>query len=256
MSDSQITDSELPKRSGTSLLDADIGRAARTDGPVLIVGESGAGAEVVARLIHRRSPRCAAPLRTLRCAGLPDALLASQLFGHRRGSFSGAYCDKPGLLDVAAGGTLILTDVAGMSACAQALLVRLLDAGGVRIIAAANGSLRSRIACGAFSEDLYRRLNTVAIRLPRLRERREDISFFVEFFLHADDRNHRTDARSISDAAMQVLLGYDWPGDVAELKIAMDRLDLLARAPRVEPADLPDAMHGGAVPGPEAAAAL
>jgi two-component system nitrogen regulation response regulator GlnG len=256
VSDSTIGDSELPKRVGTKLLDADIDRAARTDDPVLIAGKSVAAAEVVARLIHRRSPRSGAPMRTLRCAGLPDKLLESQLFGHRRGSFPGAYCDKPGLIDVTAGGTLLLADIAEMTERAQALLERFLDAGGVRIIAAANGSLRPRIASGAFREELYRRLNKVSLRLPLLRERREDISFFVDVFLHADGRNHRTGARSISDAAMQVLLGYDWPGDVDELKIAMDRLDLLARAPLVEPVDLPDEMHGGAAPGPEAAAAI
>ena len=233
-----MIDSAAVARVGASVLEDDIDRAARTDDHVLIVGESATASDVVARLIHRRSRRAAAPVRTLHCAGLPAALLESELFGHRRGSFPGAYCDKTGLVDVAANGTLILLDVAEMNARVQAELMRFLDVGNVRIIAAANGHLRSQIAAGVFREDLYARLNAVSLQLRPLREHPEDIPMFVDFFLHAEDGNGRR-RRSISDAAMQLLVRHDWPGDVGELRNVADRLELLVRGPLVEPADLP-----------------
>lgn len=235
-----------------SALAADIERAARTDAHVFIVGEGDAGPNVVARLIHQRSRRSAAPMLILGCAGLPDTLLESELFGHLRGSFPGAYRDKPGLLDMATTGTLFLDDVGEMSARLQAALLRFMDTGDVqrvganrphrhvdvRIIAADNGNLRSQIASGGFREDLYDDLNMVSLVLPPLRERREDIPLFVDFFLR-ENSAPTTDLRCVSAAAMQLLTAYDWPGNVNELKNVVDRCELLGRGEVVEPADLP-----------------
>ncbi|MGH9408582.1 MAG: sigma 54-interacting transcriptional regulator, partial [Vicinamibacterales bacterium] len=167
----------------------DIASAAPSSAKVLITGETGVGKEVVARLIHGRSARRLCPMVTVNCAGVPDTLLESELFGHDRGSFTGAYRDKPGLLEAAGNGTVFLDEVGEMSARMQAVLLRFLETGelqrvgtnraqtrvDVRVIAATNRDLLAQVASGAFREDLYYRLNVIRIAMPPLRERREDV---------------------------------------------------------------------------------
>ena len=178
-------------------LEAEIDSASRSDAKVLITGETGVGKEVVSRLIHHRSARAAAGLVTLNCAGLPDSLLESELFGHVRGSFTGAYRDKPGLLEMAPNGTVFLDEVGEMSMRMQVVLLRFLESGeiqrvgadrshtrvNVRLITATNRELEKEIASGAFREDLYFRLNVVRFAIPPLRERAEDIPLLVELLL-------------------------------------------------------------------------
>src|SRR5882724_9379316 len=171
------------------MIEADIECAARTDAKVLVTGETGVGKEVVARLIHQRSARSSSSLVTLNCAGLPDSLLESELFGHVRGSFTGAYRDKPGLLEMAPNGTVFLDEVGEMSTRMQVVLLRFLETGeiqrigsdrvstrvDVRLITATNRDLMAQAAKGEFREDLYFRLNVIRIAIPPLRERIDDI---------------------------------------------------------------------------------
>src|SRR5436189_775821 len=175
----------------------DVGYAATTEAKVLITGESGVGKEIVAHLVHGRSRRSGAPFVTMNCAGVPESLLESELFGHMRGSFTGAYRDGAGLLELAHGGTIFMDEVGEMSPRMQALLLRFLEGGevqrvgadrhvapvNVRVIAATNRRLLERIAEGAFREDLYYRLNVFHIPIPPLRERREDIPPLLRHFL-------------------------------------------------------------------------
>src|SRR5262245_33543248 len=180
-------------------IEADIDCAARADAKVLITGETGVGKEVVARLIHQRSGRASASLVTLNCAGLPDSLLESELFGHMRGSFTGAYRDKPGLLEMAAHGTVFLDEVGEMSTRMQVVLLRFLESGeiqrigadrshtrvNVRLITATNRDLQAQIAAGAFREDLFFRLNVICLCIPPLRERIEDVPLLVSYYLES-----------------------------------------------------------------------
>src|SRR5689334_10240118 len=189
---------------GIQLLRADIDCAARSDAKVLITGETGVGKEVVSRLIHHRSARASAPLVTLNCAGLPDSLLESELFGHVRGSFTGAYRDKPGLLEMAPNGTVFLDEVGEMSTRMQVVLLRFLETGeiqrigsnrshtrvNVRLVTATNRDLQGHIASGAFREDLYFRLNVIRLCIPPLRERRDDIPLLFDHFLDMYARQH------------------------------------------------------------------
>src|SRR5262249_11482644 len=178
-------------------VDEDINCAARSDAKVLITGETGAGKEVAARLIHQRGLRSSRPLVVVNCAGLPDSLLESELFGHVRGSFTGAYRDKQGLVETAHLGTIFLDEVGEMSARMQAVLLRFLETGeiqrvgsdrahsrvDVRLVTATNRDLQVQIKAGAFREDLYYRLNVIQLVIPPLRERREDIPLLIEHFL-------------------------------------------------------------------------
>src|SRR5947208_12090598 len=180
-------------------LEEDLRDAARSDAKVLITGESGVGKELAARTIHAFSARSAGPLVAMNCAGVPDSLLESELFGHMRGSFTGAYRDKPGLLEQAHGGTMFMDEVGEMSLRMQALLLRFLEDGdiqrvgaerrtgtaNVRVVAATNRVLLDRIAAGAFREDLYYRLNVIHLVIPPLRERRDDIEPLLRHFLQA-----------------------------------------------------------------------
>jgi anaerobic nitric oxide reductase transcription regulator len=207
-------------------------RAARSGAKILITGETGVGKEVVARFVHRRSTRAAAPLVTVNCAGLPDTLLESELFGHVRGSFTGAYRDKPGLLEMAPNGTVFLDEVGEMSPRMQVVLLRFLESGeiqrvgadrahkrvNVRLLTATNRDLQSQIASGAFREDLYFRLNVIQLMIPPLRERADDIPSLVEFFLHAYGQAHQVTALEVSAEAMSALVAYRWPGNIRELK--------------------------------------
>jgi transcriptional regulator with GAF, ATPase, and Fis domain len=243
-------------------LEEEIDCAARSDAKVLITGETGVGKEVVARLIHHRSARASAQLVTLNCAGLPDSLLESELFGHTRGSFTGAYRDKPGLLETAPNGTVFLDEVGEMSTRMQVVLLRFLESGeiqrigadraharvNIRLITATNRDLQSQIASGAFREDLYFRLNVIHIRIPPLRDRPEDIPTLIEHYLRVYSRAHKTSVMDLATEAMDALLGYRWPGNVRELKNVVERVVLKATGPTVKHSDLPsDVVRSAAI---------
>ena len=227
--------------------------AARSDAKILITGESGVGKEVLARLIHKHSTRSRAQLVTINCAGLPDSLLESELFGHVRGSFTGAYRDKPGLLETANDGTIFMDEVGEMSLRMQALLLRFLESGeiqrvgaeraqarvDVRVIAATNRNLTDRIATKEFREDLYYRLNVIHLTMPPVRERREDVPELLEFFIAHYSQRHSLPVPLLAPEALAHLVGYNWPGNVRELKNFVERLVLRARSGVITTADLP-----------------
>jgi transcriptional regulator with GAF, ATPase, and Fis domain len=238
---------------GIRAIATDIECAARSDAKVLITGETGVGKEIVARLIHQRSARSAAPLVTVNCAGLPDSLLESELFGHVRGSFTGAYRDKPGLLEMAPNGTVFLDEVGEMSTRMQVVLLRFLETGeiqriganrshtrvNVRLITATNRDLQAHITQGSFREDLYFRLNVIRVSVPPLRERREDIPLLVEYYVDLYSRQHAASRPELSPASMDALVSYRWPGNIRELKNVVERLVLKSNGQLVRPADLP-----------------
>jgi DNA-binding NtrC family response regulator len=234
-------------------LDGDISAAARSDAKVLITGESGVGKEVAAHLIHARSPRREMPLSALNCAGLPDTLLESSLFGHVKGSFTDAYRDKPGLLQSAHRGTLFLDEVGEMSLRMQALLLRFLETGeiqpigadhtttrvDVRVICATNRNLRERIASGDFREDLYYRLNVIHVHILPLRERPEDAKELLQHYFTYHAMQHRLPPPTVSAEALDLLSTYAWPGNVRELRNTVERLVVRAEDRRIEVTDLP-----------------
>src|SRR5690606_19951593 len=233
------------------LLD-EIARVAASDAKVLITGESGVGMERVARAIRARSARAREPFVAINCAGLPETLLESELFGHVKGSFTGAYRDKPGKLEYADRGTVFLDEVGEMTLRMQGLLLRFLETGelqkvgadrasgrvDVRVIAATNRDLRSMIAEGTFREDLFYRLNVIHLVVPALRERREDIPLLVEHFLKRFVNGHGVVNR-LTEEAMTALVEYPWPGNVRELENAIERLVVKARGPVAGIDDLP-----------------
>lgn len=237
-------------------IEADIDCAARSDAKVLITGETGVGKEVVTRLIHQRSARRNAPLVTLNCAGLPDSLLESELFGHARGSFTGAYRDKPGLLEMGDSGTVFLDEVGEMSTRMQVVLLRFLETGeiqrigadrshtrvNVRLITATNRDLPVQIANGAFREDLYFRLNVIRLHIPPLRERAEDIPLLVNYYLDEYGEQHRVARPQVATAAMDALIRYHWPGNIRELKNVVERLILRAGGDAILASHLPSDM--------------
>lgn len=238
-------------------LRADIESAARSESKVLIAGETGVGKEVVARMIHAGSARRRHSFLAVNCAGLPEDLLESELFGHVRGSFTGAYRDKPGLASMADRGTLFLDELGEMSPRMQGVLLRFLETGeihpvgsdrmelqvNVRVIAATNRDLLARIAAGQFREDLYYRLNVIRVSIPPLRERGNDI---LELFTHYFDLYCRAQGvvtPEISPAAASMLLEYRWPGNVRELKNIAERLALRDIGGQVLPLHLPTEIH-------------
>jgi DNA-binding NtrC family response regulator len=239
---------------------------------------------VAARLVHRYSGRHLKPFMAMNCAGVPDSLLESELFGHVRGSFTGAYRDKPGLLEQANGGTIFMDEVGEMSLRMQALLLRFLENGeihrvgadrrsatvNVRVIAATNRVLHDRIAENAFREDLYYRLNVIHVVIPPLRERREDIEPLMRYFIELYCNHYRVPAPEISGDALKALVEYAWPGNVRELKNVVERFIVRGErggpilvqhlprpitpsvlAPRVEPRPQPGPVSP--VPGPATA---
>jgi transcriptional regulator with PAS, ATPase and Fis domain len=242
----------------TRHLELEIGDAARSDAKVLLTGESGVGKEVVARLIHHQSRRRNVKLVALNCAAVPDSLLESELFGHVRGSFTGAYRDKPGLLELANSGTIFLDEIGETSLRMQALLLRFLENGeiwrigadrvqattDVRVIAATNRELADRIAQREFRADLYYRLNVLHIKIPPLRERRDDIPLFLTHFMRAYSDRHLTPAPELTAAAHAALVAYDWPGNVRELKNLVERLVVRRRSGAIDEADLPSEVLG------------
>jgi transcriptional regulator with PAS, ATPase and Fis domain len=227
--------------------------AARTDAKVLITGESGVGKEVVARLIHANSRRAQGRLVTMNCAGVPDTLLESELFGHTRGSFTDAHRDKRGWLELAHGGTVFMDEIGEMSLRMQAILLRFLESGeiqpigaervrsvvDVRIIAATNRNLFNSMAVKTFREDLYYRLNVIHVAVPPLRERREDIPVLLNHFLGTHSQHHRVETPAVSDEAMTRLMRYGWPGNVRQLKNVSERLIVRSSSAVITPDQLP-----------------
>ncbi len=231
----------------------EVEQVARSDAKILITGESGAGKEVVAQCIHARSARAGMPFVAVNCAGLPETLLESELFGHVRGSFTGAYRDKPGKLEIAHDGTVFLDEIGEMTLRMQGLLLRFLetgelqkvgaDSGGrvvnVRVIAATNRNLRDMIAQGTFREDLFYRLNVIHLEVPPLRERREDIPVLIEYFMQTFTRDSGCIVKGLSPEAMNVLSRYSWPGNVRQLVNVIERLVITAREHSATVEDLP-----------------
>jgi transcriptional regulator with GAF, ATPase, and Fis domain len=229
-------------------LEQEIDRVARSDAKVLITGESGVGKEIVARAIHSRGPRANHVFAPVNCAGLPETLLESELFGHVKGSFTGAYRDKPGKLETAHMGTIFLDEVGEMTLRMQGLLLRFLETGelqkvgadgsgrivNVRVIAATNRDLREMIKQGAFREDLFYRLNVIHIVVPPLRDRREDIPVLVHQFLTQFSAASRSGITGVSPEAMKSLTEYSWPGNVRELENVIERLVVTVTGPTIE----------------------
>jgi len=233
-------------------LKQEIERIARSDAKVLVTGESGSGKELVANLIHHHSPRASRNFVAVNCAGLPETLLESELFGHVKGSFTGAYRDKQGKLELAAEGTMFLDEIGEMTLRMQGLLLRFLETGelqkvgadriagrvDVRVIAATNRSLRDLIVQGQFREDLYYRLNVIHLSVPSLRERREDIPALIEHFLGRFSRNGYV-VRGFSPETLTALSAYSWPGNVRELQNVVERLVVTGRNEEVSLEQLP-----------------
>jgi transcriptional regulator with PAS, ATPase and Fis domain len=242
-------------------LDEDLRDAARSDAKVLITGESGVGKELAARTIHAFSARSSGPLVALNSAGVPDTLLESELFGHMRGSFTGAYRDRPGLFELARGGTVLLDEVGEMSLRMQSLLLRFLETGeiqpvgsdrprtrvDVRVIAMTNRRLLEHIAAKQFREDLYYRLNVIHIIVPPLRDRREDIPPLIDQFIRQSVQQYGIKAPEVSAEAMACLVEYRWPGNVRELKNVIERCVVRSRSDQITPGDLPSELLGAPV---------
>jgi transcriptional regulator with PAS, ATPase and Fis domain len=251
-------------------LKEEIERVSHSSGKVLITGESGVGKELVARAIGATSPRAGGPFVPVNCAGLPETLLESELFGHVRGSFTGAYRDKPGKLEMASNGTIFLDEIGEMTLRMQGLLLRFLETGEIqtvgadrvtvvsdtRVIAATNRDLRHLIAQGQFREDLFYRLNVIHLIVPPLRERRDDIPLLIEHFLptligrnSGGPENGRNNAayagsygtmvRSIAPEAVAALTEYSWPGNVRQLQNLLEKLVVTGRREVIQLEDLP-----------------
>lgn len=227
-------------------------KVADTDSTILICGESGTGKELIAKAIHYRSSRAGQPFVSINCGALPENLLESELFGHVKGSFTGAIRDKEGMFKVASGGTFFLDEVGETSLAIQVKLLRVLQereiipVGGtapikvdVRLIAATNADLERAVKEERFRADLYYRLNVIPIMIPPLRERRDDIPLLVDHFLHLASE-HTGRRKTISRQAMELLSAYDWPGNVRELENVIERAVILQEGDEITPESLPD----------------
>jgi DNA-binding NtrC family response regulator len=240
-------------------VEEDVSYAAASNAKVLITGESGVGKEIVARMLHERSSRAQARLVVINCAGVPDSLLESELFGHTRGSFTGAHADRQGLLEYGNGGTVFLDEVGEMSPRMQAMLLRFLETGeiqrigsdrrlprvDVRVITATHRRLIEHVAARTFREDLYYRLNVVHIEVPPLRDRREDVAPLLHHFLQIFTEVHRKPLPTVSPEALSFLTDYQWPGNVRELRNVSERLALQCRTGSISVDMLPLEMRLG-----------
>ena len=228
-----------------------IERAGPSHSPVLIDGESGTGKELVARALHRCSPRHEKPLVAINCAALPESLLESELFGHEKGAFTGAVTAKMGLFEVADGGTLFIDELAELAGALQAKLLRVLQDGrirrvgatketqvDVRVVAATNRNLAEQVHSGKFRSDLYYRLNVITITLPPLRERRDDIPLLIEHFLNLPAPR----GWDVTEAVRRALYSYSWPGNIRELANVIERAKILADDQRIDLDHLPEAI--------------
>ncbi len=237
----------------------EIERVAPTDATVLIMGESGVGKEVAARMIHELSARRSRPFVELNCAAIPDELIESELFGHEKGAFTGATTAKRGKFELANGGTLFLDEIGDMSLSAQAKVLRVLQEkrferlGGtrtieidVRVIAATNKDLQQEISAGRFRQDLFFRLNVVPIVIPPLRERPEDIPLLVQEFLQELAQHTGLGHKNLEPEVLEALKRYSWPGNVRELRNLIERLVIMASGPKISLQDLPPEIYQGA----------
>jgi transcriptional regulator with GAF, ATPase, and Fis domain len=232
-----------------------LSRVAPSDSTVLIEGESGTGKEVMARALHRNSPRSKRPFVAINCAAIPEGLLESELFGYEKGAFTGAATQKKGKLELADGGVAFLDEVGELAPSLQVKLLRVLQereferVGGtrpisvdIRLIAATNRDLREAVKDGEFRQDLYYRLNVVSVVMPPLRERWEDIPLLAEYFGTKYAKKSNLNPKPISAEAMACLMDYDWPGNVRELENAIERAMVLSTSETVRPEDLPDSV--------------
>ncbi len=234
-----------------------IGQVAASDATVLITGESGTGKELVARAIYHHSGRSGRPFLAINCAALPENLLESELFGHEKGAFTGASAQRIGKFEQCDGGTLFLDEIGDMSPATQTKVLRVLQSGtfervggnqpirvSVRVIAATNQPLEDAVAARQFREDLFYRLNVVRIRIPPLRERREDVGLLVNYFLKRFGEGKGASAKSVSPEVLARLEAYAWPGNVRELENVIQRATVLARGRVILVSDLPPEMVG------------
>ena len=240
---------------------------AKSDANVLIVGESGTGKELIANAIHYNSLRSKKPFIKVNCAALPKELIESELFGHTKGAFTGAHADKEGLVQHAAGGSLMLDEIAEMPVELQPKLLRVLQersyrkigsektfAVDFRLISSTNRPPADAIRDGILRDDLFYRISTITIHVPPLRERNEDIQLLTEHFLHIYAQKYERSINGVSQAAYQRLFGHSWPGNVRELQNVIERAVLLAKGNKIEPVDLPfdnGSLPEGAAPGAE-----
>jgi two-component system, NtrC family, response regulator HydG len=231
-----------------------VDRVAPTESAVLLLGESGTGKELVARAIHERSTRTERPFVPIHCGALPREVLESELFGHEKGAFTGAVNAKPGLIELADGGTLLLDEIGDMEPDSQVKLLRVLETGmffrvggtrprrvDVRLVAATNRDLAAAMKSGQFREDLFYRINTITVLLPPLRERREDVALLAQHFL---ETNATYGLKRLHPAALTALEGYGWPGNVRELRHAIERGAILCKGDEITASDLPPEIVG------------
>lgn len=236
-----------------------VSKIAPTSSTVLVYGESGTGKELVARAIHDQSPRGSKPFFAINCAAIPESLIESELFGHEKGSFTGANSREIGLFEAAEDGTVFLDEIGEMNVSLQAKLLRAIQekeirrVGGkvnipvdVRIIAATNKDLEAEIKKGHFREDLFYRLNVIRITLPPLRERGSDIATLADFFVKKYAAATGTTIQGITKPALKLLLNYSWPGNVRQLESLIERGVLMAEGNMITPEDLPSELHEGA----------
>ena len=227
-------------------------KVANSKSTTLLLGESGTGKELLARLIHRAGPRKDEPMIVLNCAALPETLLEDELFGHEKGAYTGAVARKIGKFELADGGTIFLDEIGEMSPGMQSKLLRILQEGvfyrvggnkaipvDVRVISATNRNIEEDVSKGEFREDLYYRINVVQIHMPPLRERREDIALLAEHFLDIFKKERGTSNLVISKEAMDLMIEYDWPGNVREMKNALERAVVMGNGKQILPEDLP-----------------
>jgi two-component system NtrC family response regulator/two-component system response regulator HydG len=234
-----------------------VARAAPTRATILVLGESGTGKELIAQAIHEASPRRDKPFVKVNCAALTETLLESELFGHEKGSFTGAIGRREGRFELANGGTLFLDELGDISPALQVKLLRVLQqqeferVGGtqtvkvdVRVVAATNRDLEAEVKAGRFREDLYYRLNVVSVVLPPLRKRKTDVPDLVQHFLERYGQMHGKQMKGLAPGTLNVLLAYDWPGNVRELGNVVERAVVLARGSELTSDDLPAALRG------------
>ncbi|HKR13916.1 MAG TPA: sigma-54 dependent transcriptional regulator [Pyrinomonadaceae bacterium] len=241
-------------------------KVARSNSTVLIRGESGTGKELIARAVHNQSPRSDEMFQAVNCAAINENLLESELFGHEKGSFTGAHAEKKGLFEIADRGTLFLDEIAELDVGIQAKLLRALQerkirrVGGtheiaidVRVIAATNRDLRAMVSDGRFRDDLYYRINVLSIDVPPLRERREDIPVLIEYFLKKHTRNTSRLITGLTAETRKVMMDYGWPGNVRQLESAIERAILLAEGDQITLEDLPTEVRQDVGPAAEGA---
>jgi len=241
-------------------------KVARSNSTVLVRGESGTGKELIARAVHNQSPRATEMFQAVNCAAINENLLESELFGHEKGSFTGAHAEKKGLFEIADRGTLFLDEIGELDVGMQAKLLRALQerkirrVGGthemnvdVRVIAATNRDLRAMVADGRFRDDLYYRINVLSIDVPPLRERREDIPVLIEFFLKKHTKNTSRLITGLTPETRKLMLEYSWPGNVRQLESAIERAILLSEGDLITPEDLPTEVRQEVGPASEGA---